>query len=676
MSIIHSLSEDVCNRIAAGEVVERPSSVVKELVENSIDAGATRIRVLVEDAGKKQISVIDNGCGMDEDDAQLCFDSHATSKIRSEEDIYAINSFGFRGEAIPSIASVARVTVRTRQKESSSGFEVTVHGGKFISANPAGCAPGTEVIVRDLFFKQPARKKFLKSASTEEHHIIEIMMNIALAHTDIAFELKLNGRNVLLTAAGSDLIQRVREIFGKAYTEHLVPVATEDVTSPVQVTGFISTRADLKNTRAEQRVFVNGRPVDALQVYQGIRDGYGPILEKGRYPIALLFLTVPVSFVDVNVHPAKREVRFQDNFAIVNAVRSAVTAALRNADPVLPAPQDQAGTDVLPSRRTYVPESFGSDKDGGSGRLVQSLYPDFSPGSIKSPESVSELEIILKKALVDYHVAGTAQSSPELRTLADFFKNGATQPTETVSSDETQREQSQPTGENLSLEQQTVPVVRQEPAVLPFAEENLRDFPSAGVSEDKMFFNTYKMKILGVMENSYIIGVIANGLVLIDQHAAHERVLFEKILRHTDASRSQKLLFPITLELSRSDLHFVTANLSEFEKAGFEIEPFGAQTVKLNAIPAALPQDNAGGIFQDMLARIAAEGTAQSLQIHQIATAACKAAVKAHDHLSPAECDALIRELAECELPFSCPHGRPTVLNISLNEIERRFGRK
>lgn len=660
MSSIHMLPENVCNRIAAGEVVERPASVVKELVENSLDAGATRICVSLEDAGRKLISIQDNGSGMDEDDAMLCFESHATSKIRNEEDIYAIQSFGFRGEAIPSIASISKMAVRTRKKENSAGFEVVVHGGKSISAKPVGCAPGTEVCVRDLFFNLPARKKFVKTAATEERHVVECMTNIALANPHISFELRIDGRTSLMTPGTDDLRQRIRELFGKSCAEALVPVSKED--SAIRVTGFISTRDYTKATRGEQRIFVNGRPVESQPVSRGIRDGFGPMLERGRYPVAILFLTMEPGSVDVNVHPAKREVRFRDDFAVTTAVRSAVTSALRTADPVIPQPP-------LPGT---VDDPWKKPPPGT--QVIRSLYPDFAP-QVHTTEDTT-LSDVLRGALIDYHVRGQAQTVPELTTLAELMRHQNRVDADSEKDGIISR--GDKPVEYFKLEPETAKdgTVMQQPDVLPFAPGDLQDFPHAAPTEDQTLFQSYQFRILGIMENAYIIGVIANGLVLIDQHAAHERVLFEKILKGTDGSLSQKLLFPIPLELSRADMQFVLRNLSEFEKAGFEIEPFGDQTIKLSAIPAALPQENAGGIFIDMLSRIAERGSAQQLQVHAIATAACKAAVKAHDRLTPEECDALIRDLAKCELPFSCPHGRPTVLNISLNEIEHRFGRK
>ncbi len=662
MSSIHLLSEQVWNRIAAGEVVERPASVVKELVENSLDAGATRIRISVEDAGRKLISVQDNGCGMDEDDAMLCFESHATSKIRTEEDIFAIDSFGFRGEAIPSIASVSKMSIRTRQKENNSGFEVVVHGGKSIAANPAGCAPGTEVSIRDLFYNHPARKKFLRSAATEERHITECITNIALAHPETAFELRIDGRTVISAPGCNDLLQRIRELFGKNCSDALIPVEADNA---IRVTGFISNRDYTKATRSEQRVFVNARPVESLSVYRGIRDGFGPMPDKGRYPVAILFLTINPGMVDVNVHPAKREVRFRDDFAVTAAVRSAVTAALRKADQVIPyhpsAPHIPAAAQS-PAADWRKPEPPGNT-------TVRSLYPDYRPDQIPQDSSaqISELELVMKQALVDYRVQTPQQEQPELDMLTKLLRQDGGRMEEN-------KQASTPV--EYFKPQQTAGTLKQMPDILPFPPDSVRNFPNASPAEGQIYFDSYKLKLLGVMENSYIIGVIANGLILIDQHAAHERVLFEKILKGTNGSLSQRLLFPLTLELSRSDMHFVCKNLKGFEDAGFEIDPFGEHTIKLNAIPAALSQNNAGGVFTDMLSRLLERGSAQQLPVHAIATAACKAAVKAHDRLTLEECDALVRDLGKCELPFSCPHGRPTVLNISLNEIEHRFGRK
>ena len=654
MSKIHLLTEHVCNKIAAGEVVERPSSVVKELVENALDAGSGKISVLVEKAGRKLIQVRDNGEGMDEDDALLCFESHATSKIRNEEDIYAISSFGFRGEAIPSIASVSRFTLRTRRKEAAAGSEITVHAGKFISNVPAGCAPGTEVTVRDLFYNLPVRRKFMRSEATEERHILDCVTNIALANPETAFELKVDGRILISSPASPDLLPRLRDLFGKTFADALIPVRHNEF--GIRVEGFISNRSFTRNSRSDQRTFVNGRCIEAQTIYRGIREGYGPMLESGRYPAAILFLSMHPGEVDVNVHPAKREVRFHRDYEVLSAVRTAVTNALRDHDPVM------------------SPPSSRPEPGTGSG-----LYPDFNPMEAPVGQTGPEsLDRILESARIDY--------VPAVSTLVHALRNLPQQsaaPGTTAS----------PKGaESPALPDPEGPEPKESPApdpgeLLPPEEDDKegngdpaadsgefhleRDDARETVQQPRADF-----ELLGVLADSYLVGTIPGGLILIDQHAAHERVMFERILKGVNGSLCQKLLLPITLEVARADMLFISRNLEAFEKIGFELEPFGQNTVKMNGIPAAVPQENAGGLFMDILSRLATDAPAQKNPMERIARAACKAAVKAHEKLTREECEALLHQLSRCEQPFSCPHGRPTVLNISLSEIERRFGRK
>lgn len=654
MSRIHLLTEEVCNRIAAGEVVERPSSVVKELVENSLDAGARKISVSVEKAGQKSIAVRDNGEGMDADDALLCLESHATSKIKKEEDIFAITSFGFRGEALPSIASVSRFQIRTRRRDAQEGTEVTVNGGTMVATKPVGCAPGTEVTVKDLFFNIPARRKFMRSTATEERHILECITNISLSNPDVAFELKLDNRIAISSPAAPDLTPRIRELFGKSCADALIPVIYSEY--GIQVEGYISRRDFTRNTRNEQRTFVNGRCVEALAIYKGIREGYGPMLEKGRYPVAILFITINPGEVDVNVHPAKREVRFRHEYELTAVIRSAIAKALREHNPVT-------------GFQAQVPENETVTADESSTAIKSSskVYNDFRPAPapedthlIQSNLTVDE---ILMNCLVEYR-PGIMRVFPERQPnniSAPSPMTGGTAPAGGGMEEK-------PAGELPDLLPPEIPE-ETAPEDVPFQleqEEAKPHYPSM----------TGDLQILGTLENSYIIGTIPNGMVLIDQHAAHERILYEQILRGINGVNCQKLLLPITIDVSRADMLFVTRNAAEFEHLGFEIEPFGTNTLKLNGIPAAIKQNNAGGVFQDILSRLTADNTTQKNVAERIARAACKAAVKAHEILTKEECVALVKELAKCELPFSCPHGRPTILNISLSEVERRFGRK
>ncbi len=676
------LSEAVCNKIAAGEVVERPASVVKELVENGLDAGAGKILVAVEKAGSRCIRIVDDGEGMDEDDAMLCFESHATSKIVKEDDIFTISSFGFRGEAMPSIASVSKMSIRTRRRDAASGVEVLVHGGKMIASNPTGCAPGTEVIVKDLFYNIPARKKFLKSNATEERHILDCVSSISLAHPGVTFEVKVDGRTFLSSPASTSLIPRIRELFGKEYADALVPVSQTE--NGITVSGYISKRNFTRASRADQRIFVNGRSIESQAVYRGIKEGCGPMLEKGRYQAAILFLRLDPKLVDVNVHPTKQEVRFYNDLAVTSAVRQAVMTALRLADPVIPYIQnpDNRGLEKTVAPSIYSAfsvedPSFKKD-DSGTAATTPEGIPEHLPPSLAGeadslpsepvspmPElqkqgvshGISDLSRIMRAAYITYQpVSKDASGVPEEGSASvlfgkDFFRTSA---------------------DAEKTEKQSVPqddVSRTEKA------EPERQYERDS-AEQHSLFSPETFRFLGLMENSYLVGTIADGLVLIDQHAAHERVLYERILKGVDGSLSQRLLLPIIVEISRADMLFVIRNTSAFESIGYEIEPFGQNTVKLNGIPAALPQNNAGGMFTDILSRLAENGSVQTLTLDRIARAACKAAVKAHDHLTLAECEALIRQMGKCEQPFACPHGRPTVLNISLNEIERRFGRK
>ncbi len=650
MSKIRQLSDEVCNKIAAGEVVERPASIVKELVENSLDAGARKITVTIEDGGRRSISVADDGEGMDADDALLCLDPHSTSKISSEADIFDIASFGFRGEAIPSIAAVTRLTIRTRRRETPEGVEVFIAGGKAVSEKPAGCPPGTEVCARDLFFNVPARKNFLRTVATEERHIVEILSNIALAHHDVAFILKADGRILLSTPSAPSILPRISEFFGREYAGALLPFSRTE--RGITVNGFIARRGFTRNSRAEQRIFVNARPVESAPVYRAIKEACGPMLERGRFQPALIYLTMPPGSVDVNVHPTKREVRFRNEFDVIAAVRTAVSAALRTNDAVIPVTAEGVNDPAETAARLFPDFSPDMQAQDTPFERPENSKSSIDDAPVPASGIVTSVDSLLESARVGYRVLGPMLHAPFGNPQS--AQNCAAAPQQEDAELPIPPEQQQTSPEN----------------------EPRPDFRLVAEDAPATDFGGTGLRLLGVLENSYIVAAIPGGLVLIDQHAAHERVLFERILNGIDGTLSQKLLMPITIELSPADMAYVARNLHEFENIGFEIEPFGRNTVKLNSIPAAIKQENVGGFFHDMLARIGEIGAGQRLATDTLARAACKAAVKAHDRLSLQEAAALIEQMSHCALPYSCPHGRPTMLNISISEIERRFGRK
>lgn len=613
MSKIRVLSENISNRIAAGEVIERPASVVKELVENSIDSGATSIVVEIEKAGRKLIAVTDNGSGMDQDDALMCLEPHATSKIKCADDIDNIITLGFRGEAVPSIASISRFSLMTRLHDSMEGFEVSVRGGKMFTAEPAGCAPGSRIEVRDLFFNVPARKKFMRADATEERHIQEILYMLSLPYPNISFELIMDGRKIFSSPAHDNLIPRIKTYFGKNYADHMLSVEYSD--EGISVKGFVARHGLTRSSRREQRTFFNGRPVEAPAAYRGIRDGFGGLLEKGRFPPCILFIRLDPQSIDINVHPAKREVRLKQEYKVSGVITEAIRVALR---------QSPAPSITLDSR---IP-----------------------------------LKSLLRGARIDYATPTVEQADLQFETEVP----------EEVSIPVGQGSVFSPVQNETSVQgdimiEEPLEKIVPDTAVNNNSNSGVLSLPGSGV-----------VQILGFVDETYILGVSADGLIVIDQHAAHERVMFERLLNAArQGVASQQLLLPIALELSRAEAAYVSKNSESFLKLGFEVEPLSSNTVMLNAIPASLKQENAGGLLRDMLSDLLDEGKASNkLNIEALAMASCKAAVKAHDELTLHEARSLFQQMAQCELPFSCPHGRPTIINISTKELERRFGRK
>ena len=600
MGSIRILPDSISNRIAAGEVIERPASVVKELVENSLDAGADKITVQIENSGTKLISVTDNGRGMDPDDAILCLEPHATSKISHAEDINRIYTLGFRGEALPSIASVSRLRLRTRRKNDIEGTEVCVEGGKFAESVPVGCAPGTEINVRDLFFNTPARKKFLHSKGTEERHIQETLWSLALGFPATAFELSMDGRIIFSSPSDKNLLSRIQTFFGKEMPDNLIPV--ENSGSNLKIGGYMARHGFTKNSRREQRILVNHRPVESAALYAGIREGYGSLANDGRFPPVFLFLEMDPGLVDVNVHPAKREVRFREGRLVTSFISESIRDALRNSQ----APTISVSSDL----------QFRS--------ILAGAGISYAP----------------KKQVQDTGMFDEKSSRPVLKNI-QFPPR---------------REE-----DNIPSEPDVQP---------PPAENGAEPDGHSAVSE---------LRILAFLDETYILASSKNGLVIIDQHAAHERVMFEKILNRAGKKEtiSQKLLIPITVELSRSEVLFLGKYGSHFSKLGFEFESFGANTVIVNSIPAELPQENLKGLFSDILSILMEEGRVSGkIDEASIARSACKHSVKAHDRISFEEAKSLLRQLSGCELPFSCPHGRPVIINISYRELEKRFGRR
>ncbi len=628
MSRIHILSEQLSNRIAAGEVIERPASVVKELVENSIDAGAGHIRVEIERAGSRLIAVTDDGCGMDAEDVVLALAPHGTSKIASDEDITRILTLGFRGEAIPSIAAVSRFTLRSRRAEDAEGTRVTVEGGELTANEPCGLAPGTSIQVRDLFYNVPARRKFLKSAPTEEHHIVEMMTMLMLPYPAIHFELFIDGRPVLSSPGAATLEPRLRTLFGKSYAANLRELEHRE--EGVELRGYIAAPGFTRNSRREQRVFVNGRAVESPAIYRGLREGYATLAERGRYSPCLLFLTLAPEEVDVNVHPAKREVRFKREYVISRAVQNAVSRALRRPEP--------------------TPEATAPGEGGlPLTAILEQSSVSYRPADFEQPE----LTVLPPREQRAY----PAPPAPELDELID-------------SPPPRNRETPPPVAPEPDSAAKSPPTSGPETPPAPAPELTARG--------ELVFSGEWPREVLGILDATYILASSANGLVLIDQHAAHERVLFEELLAAARSEQpGQRLLLPQTVELPRPAAALLLRSREFFARLGFDLEPMGGTAVMVNAVPLNLPPGELTDLLLDTLTELVENQSEKlPLALEYVARAACRAAVKAHDLLDLESARHLLERLGRCRQGTLCPHGRPTMLTITYAEILRRFGRR
>ncbi|HEY0263213.1 MAG TPA: DNA mismatch repair endonuclease MutL [Granulicella sp.] len=638
MGRIRILSDQVANQIAAGEVVERPASVVKELLENALDAGATRIRVEVEGGGRKLIRIVDNGHGMGRDDALLAFERHATSKLRTSDDLLSIATLGFRGEALPSIASVARVHLQTRSEEDATGTEIEIAGGNILRVEETGLPTGTTLVIRDLFFNTPARRKFLKSEQTELSHIAALVTHYALAHPQKHFELHSATQALLIAPMVANAGDRLFQIFGRETAGHMLSIASEmdfaraglpepppwkreaDYEPPdpgfVRLAGFVSKPELQKLNRNAIYVFVNGRLIRDRLVMHALLEAYRNIIPPTSYPVVLLFLEMPPHEVDVNVHPAKTEVRFRQSSFVHDFIRDAVRTTLMAARPA-----------------ASFAAALSTAPQGASSSLMLDISP-LPAGDLPQPFF-------------------SPQSEPD-----------------PVSSD----------AEPFMLAPQPVAASS---ARLDFAEQSIAvgyEAETSGPAETPTLNALASLKPLGQLRDSFILAVNEEGLWIIDQHVAHERVLFEKVLkeREIEQVQRQRLLMPVLVDLLPAQMIRFADLADELERNGFEAEPFGPRTLAIKAAPVGLEGRELERMLEEVLGvpeREQQTENAESRQRRIAASIACHAAIKINTPLEPAKIDWLLRELAKTEHPTSCPHGRPIALRYAYKDVLKAFQR-
>ncbi|MGA9528414.1 MAG: DNA mismatch repair endonuclease MutL [Terriglobales bacterium] len=667
MGKIHVLSERVANQIAAGEVVERPASVVKELLENALDAGSTRIRINVEAGGKKLIQIIDNGCGMVRDDAMLAFERHATSKIKDTEDLLSIATLGFRGEALPSIASVARLHLETRAEEEPAGTVIEINGGKMIRVEEAGLPLGTSITIRDLFFNTPARKKFLRSESTELSHIASLVTHYALAHPEKHFELHSATNALLVAPPVADHRERVYQVFGRETLDQLIPLAAvqpldhvglpqpppwrrdpeQELEKPdpgeLRLHGLVSKPEIQKLNRNSIYIFVNGRLIRDRLIQHALTDAYRNILPPTVYPVVLLFIEMPPAEVDVNVHPSKTEVRFRQQTVVHDFVRDAVREALMKARP---APQFLTEINAQPSA------SAGLTPGAHVGNAAESA----AWRSLYEPPQAG-LDLARNGALNTIAQPGFALQPPQIppATTRFAFEGGIAVEANAAVSLARAPEAAIP-------DQGCAPPIDVEPQSAPTL-ESLRT-----------------LKALGQIRNSFILAVNEDGLWIIDQHVAHERVLFERVLRQRAAQKveSQRLLMPILLELTPAQQAIFSEIAHELEHNGFESEPFGSRSVAVKVAPAGVEASQVEHMLHEILEQLTREEQALNLDAMRTriaASIACHAAIKVNMALEQTKMQWLLEELAKTQHPMTCPHGRPVVLRYTMTEIQKAFKR-
>ncbi len=595
-SRIRTLSDRVANQIAAGEVVERPASVIKELVENALDAQATSVTVTIRNGGKSLIEVVDNGCGMSPDDAQLAFERHATSKIMSADDLKEVKTLGFRGEALPSIASVSRLSLATAEPQASSGTHIDIHGGILKEVRDAPPLTGTAIAVRDLFYNTPVRRKFLRSEQVEAEHAVEGVIRQALARPDVAFFMIRDDREVIkapaVTGHGS-FATRIADLFGKKIIDELTPV---DFTfGGMEMTGYVSRPGVTRGSRATQYLYLNGRHIRDRLVTFAVADGYRSLMPKGRHPALFIRLAVPPERIDVNVHPTKAEVRFVDGRSVTQLVRQGVYEAMSGAR------QKSDGV---------------SAPSGVAFRPTDEAEPWRNPGDYKTPSGPPRWLMSPPPEAVGAGNAAWASPPPP------------------------------------------------EPA-----EASMGHFDFAIGDE---------FTPLGQVFGSFLLVAEGERLLLLDQHTTHERILYEKFAKkyREGAVPSQELLFPRELELTAPEAELLIRRLADMDRLGYGVESFGETTFAIRSVPALLADKDPADVIRDLLdrlRRIGDTGSFDELAEEAINIMACRGAVKANDPLSVEEIAGLITQLKRCDLPYTCPHGRPIALSLTRDDLLKGF---
>ena len=690
MAKIHVLDSNLINKIAAGEVVERPASVVKELVENSIDAGAKNVTIEVQNGGISLIRITDNGRGIPRDEIETAFLRHATSKLNTFDDLGNILTLGFRGEALSSIASVAQVEVVTMTSEDEAGTRISLEGGKITDKQSCAAQVGTVFTVRNLFFNTPARRKFLKKPATESGYISDAVYKIALGHPEIAIKFINNGSAVFQTNGGGELKTAVLYIYGSDMAASLIPVDVQK--DGFRIKGLIGKPEINRGNRSYEIFFINGRYIKSPLVAQAVEDAYKGRVMVGKFPVFMLDLTVPPNTVDVNVHPAKLEARFSDENLIYDLIYGAVFNALKK-EVLIPkvewdAPKNKNVDFLKPAEidKTASDKEESPAKDSEKG--IETAVEKTAENAVKTPvepETVTERTSVEKPAEENKDVLVFAEPSTrdekmgvsqKMSEAYDRIMQGG------IKAEKNEKPEDEPITEQkeqtAAVTAQTADKMEEKPVFEPSAEKPVQQDFLDKIDDKKRFFNNYK--IIGQLFNTYWIIEQGNSMYMIDQHAAHERALYEELvsrLNDDEKPVSQLLLQPLALNITPAEAAVIEENRELLESFGFELEPFGANAYALRAVPYILHEPQGAGFFMEIIDELQKQpvSTPYQTKLDAVATMSCKAAVKGNDRLGFSEAKELIERMLGLENPFSCPHGRPTIIEMTKYELEKKFKR-
>ncbi|ERI08264.1 DNA mismatch repair endonuclease MutL [Aneurinibacillus aneurinilyticus] len=660
---IQVMDTQLANLIAAGEVVERPASVVKELVENAIDAGSTRIEVHLEEGGLTSIRVVDNGCGMVEADCRLAFERHATSKLKRERDLSHIRTLGFRGEALPSIAAVSRTEIKSTARGEQGGTRIRISGGTEEVCEPVAFPRGTEVVISDLFYNTPARLKYMKTIHTEVGHVSDVMNRLALSHPNIAFLLTHNQKQLLRTSGDGQLLHVIAAVYGMNLARSMVQIEAESL--DFRLSGYLAKPEITRASRSYISTLINGRYIRSMGLTNAILRGYHTLLPINRYPIAVLSLEMEPTLVDVNVHPAKLEVRFskdQELYAFVEREVKQVWSGQR----LIPEPGRNESAGPRPKNNEYQASMdwtlFVPDKE--EKRLVSAPDPEWRTERAEGQkeDSVGATETGNRWELPDFSASSLEQEEKEAE--ASLYH---TEP-----------------GSDYVAEHQETASTMDEPATAPqvssSVEHEEQDPAGYERKEEARNLRVPEMYALGQLHGTYILAQNQDGMFMIDQHAAQERIFYEYFLNklHEEAIESQELLIPITLELTAAEAAAVDEGREWFERVGVHMEPFGTNSYIIRSHPRWLPRGEEEGILREMVDMVlTSKKGIDVVKLREAAaiTMSCKAAIKANRYLNHAEIEALIERLRRTSSPFTCPHGRPIIIHFSTYDIEKMFKR-